>query len=383
MPARILDGKSIAREIRREVRLDVSALAERTGAAPCLATVLVGNDPASTTYVHNKVKACEEVGIVSVRIDLPADLSEASLLREIGRLNNDPSVHAILVQLPLPPHISEQRVLEAVLPSKDVDGFHPSNLGGLLVGSPLFVASTPLGILELLTRSNVTIEGKRAVIVGWSVVVGKPTAFLLLQHHATVTICHIKTRDLSFFTRQADILVVAAGNPALVTGPMVKEGAVVIDVGVNRLSDGRLVGDVAFQEVAERASLITPVPGGVGPMTVAMLLKNTVVAYRRACGAADSGGLGSLREADREEAEPPLLSKEEAIAEVNRWIEQHKIDPNQIFARTGELIVRYGDLIPHLEQETDEGRLLLRAISRGQVIRHQRSFPGAEGGRQR
>lgn len=299
MPARILDGKSIAREIRREVRLEVSALARATGAVPCLATVLVGNDPASTTYVHNKVRACEEVGIVSVRIGLAADLSEESLLREIGRLNDDPSVHAILVQLPLPPHISERRVLEAVLPSKDVDGFHPSNLGGLLVGSPFFVASTPLGILELLTRTNVTIEGKHAVIVGWSVVVGKPTAFLLLQHQATVTICHIRTRDLAFHTRQADILVVAAGRPALVTGSMVKEGAVVIDVGVNRLSDGRLVGDVAFQDVAERASLVTPVPGGVGPMTVAMLLKNTVDAYRRTCGAAGPRDVGLFREVGR------------------------------------------------------------------------------------
>jgi methylenetetrahydrofolate dehydrogenase (NADP+)/methenyltetrahydrofolate cyclohydrolase len=193
-------------------------------------------------------------------------------------------VHAILVQLPLPPHINERRILEAILPEKDVDGFHPSNLGGLLVGSPLFVASTPLGILELLDRTNVVIEGKHAVIVGWSVVVGKPTAFLLLQHHATVTICHIKTRDLAFHTRQADILVVAAGKPGLVTGSMVKEGAVVIDVGVNRLSDGRVVGDVEFPEVAEKASLITPVPGGVGPMTVAMLLKNTVDACRRKWG---------------------------------------------------------------------------------------------------
>lgn len=295
MPARLLDGRSIAREIRQEVCLEVSALAARTGAVPCLATVLVGNDPASTTYVRNKARACEEVGIVSMRFDLPVDLSEESLLQEIERLNRNPSVHAILVQLPLPPHISERRVLEAVLPAKDVDGFHPSNLGGLLVGNPLFVASTPLGILELLTRTNVAIEGKHAVIVGWSVVVGKPTAFLLLQHQATVTICHIKTRDLAFHTRQADILVVAAGKPALVTGSMVKEGAVVIDVGVNRLADGSLVGDVAFQDVAERASLITPVPGGVGPMTVAMLLKNTVDAYRWACGAPGLRGVGPIR----------------------------------------------------------------------------------------
>lgn len=285
MSARILDGKSIAAEIRREVQLEVAAMAAQTGVVPCLAAILVGNDPASATYVQKKAKACKEAGITSVRIDLPADLPEASLLHEIERLNSDPTVHAILVQLPLPSHISERRVLGAILPEKDVDGFHPSNLGGLLVGNPLFVASTPLGILELLNRTNVVIEGKHAVIVGWSVVVGKPTAFLLLQNHATVTICHIKTRDLAYHTRQADILVVAAGKPGLVTGPMVKEGAVVIDVGVNRLADGRVVGDVDFPEVAQKASLITPVPGGVGPMTVAMLLKNTVDACRRLCGA--------------------------------------------------------------------------------------------------
>src|SRR5574337_1926721 len=285
MSARILDGKSIAAEIRREVRLEVAAMAAQTGVVPCLATILVGNDPASATYVQNKARACKEVGITSVRIELPADLSETSLLYEINRLNSDPAVHAILVQLPLPPHINERRILEAILPEKDVDGFHPSNLGGLLVGSPLFVASTPLGILELLDRSNIVIEGKHAVIVGWSVVVGKPTAFLLLQHHATVTICHIKTHDLASLTRQADILVVAAGKPGLVTGSMVKEGAVVIDVGVNRLTDGRVVGDVDFPRVAEKASLITPVPGGVGPMPVAMLLRNTVDACRRLCDA--------------------------------------------------------------------------------------------------
>lgn len=282
MSARILDGKSIAADIRREVRLEIAAMTAQTGVVPCLAAILVGNDPASATYVQNKAKACKEVGITSLRIDLPADLPEALLLQEIVRLNDDPAVHAILVQLPLPPHISERRVLETILPEKDVDGFHPANLGGLLVGTPLFVASTPLGILELLDRSNVAVEGKHAVIVGWSVVVGKPTAFLLLQHHATVTICHIKTRDLAFHTRQADILVVAAGKPGLVTGSMVKEGAVVIDVGVNRLTDGRVVGDVDFPGVAEKASLITPVPGGVGPMTVAMLLRNTVDACRRA-----------------------------------------------------------------------------------------------------
>ncbi|PWB81038.1 MAG: bifunctional methylenetetrahydrofolate dehydrogenase/methenyltetrahydrofolate cyclohydrolase FolD [Candidatus Methylomirabilota bacterium] len=285
MSARIIDGKAIAAEIRREIRRDVAAMAAQIGTVPCLAAILVGNDPASATYVQNKARACKEVGITSVRIDLPADLPEASLLQEIGRLNNDPSIHAILVQLPLPPHINERRVLEAILPEKDVDGFHPANLGGLLVGTPLFVASTPLGILELLNRSKVGIEGKHAVVVGWSVVVGKPTAFLLLQHHATVTICHIKTQDLALHTRQADILVVAAGKPGLVTGSMVKPGAVVIDVGVNRLTDGKVVGDVDFSGAAEQASLITPVPGGVGPMTVAMLLRNTVDACRRLCDA--------------------------------------------------------------------------------------------------
>ncbi len=294
MPARILDGKSIAAEIRREVRLDVATMAEQTGVVPCLAAILIGNDPASATYVQNKARACKEVGITSTRIDLPADLPEASLLHEIERLNSDPAIHAILVQLPLPPHISDRRVLETILPEKDVDGFHPANLGGLLVGNPLFVASTPLGILELLNRSNVGIEGKHAVIVGWSVIVGKPTAFLLLQHHATVTICHIKTRDLASFTRQADILVVAAGKPDLVTGSMVKEGAVVIDVGVNRLADGRVVGDVNFPEVAEKASLITPVPGGVGPMTIAMLLRNTVDACQRLCDARRTSGVSPV-----------------------------------------------------------------------------------------
>lgn len=304
MSARIIDGKSIAAEIRREVQLEVAAIAAQTGVVPCLAAILVGNDPASTTYVQKKAKACKEVGITSVRIDLPADLPETSLLHEIERLNSDSAVHAILVQLPLPPHISERRVLGAVLPEKDVDGFHPSNLGGLLVGSPLFIASTPLGILELLNRTNVVIEGKHAVIVGWSVVVGKPTAFLLLQHHATVTICHIKTRDLAYHTRQADILVVAAGKPGLVTGSMVKDGAVVIDVGVNRLADGRVVGDVDFPEVAQKASLITPVPGGVGPMTVAMLLKNTVDACRSSCGAIRPSGDAPTPSDNRTMAQP-------------------------------------------------------------------------------
>jgi methylenetetrahydrofolate dehydrogenase (NADP+)/methenyltetrahydrofolate cyclohydrolase len=303
MAAGILDGRSIAREIRAEVQREVKALAARSGRVPCLATVLVGNDPASTTYVRNKGRACEEVGIVSVGIDLPAEVSEKGLLGEIETLNCDFFVHVILVQLPVPPHIDERWVLEVVRFDKDVDGFHPSNLGGLVAGNLLFVASTPLGILELLTRTNVAFEGRHAVVVGWSVVVGKPTVFLLLQHHATVTICHIKTWDLASHTRQADILVVAAGKLGLITGSMIREGAVVIDVGVNRLADGRLVGDVVFDEAARKASLITPVPGGVGPMIVVMLLKNTLEAYRRAIRAQGCLGVGLSRS---------LESKEEA-----------------------------------------------------------------------
>ncbi|MFQ5802525.1 MAG: bifunctional methylenetetrahydrofolate dehydrogenase/methenyltetrahydrofolate cyclohydrolase FolD [Candidatus Methylomirabilales bacterium] len=279
MAAQVVDGKAIAGTIRREVQAETEALATQTGRRPGLAVILVGEDPASATYVRNKEKACEEVGITSVQIKCPATVSREALLDILYGLNKDETIDGILVQLPLPAHIGERSVLEAVDPAKDVDGFHPSNLGGLLTGNPLFVASTPLGIMEVLDRFRVAIEGKHVVIVGWSTIVGKPTAFLLLERRATVTVCQEWTQNLDQHTRQADILVVAAGKPSLVAADMVKEGAVVIDVGINRV-EGKLVGDVDFAGVYPRASLITPVPGGVGPLTVAMLLKNTLIAYK-------------------------------------------------------------------------------------------------------
>ncbi len=283
MPAHVVDGRGIAAAIRRDVRGDVQSLAAKGGRPPGLAVVLVGDDVASATYARNKGKACEEVGITSVQIHRPAGVSPEELLDILHRLNKDDTIDGILVQLPLPPHIEERSVLETVDPAKDVDGFHPANLGGLLTGHPLFVASTPLGIMEVLDRFQVAIEGKNAVVVGWSGIVGKPIAFLLLERRATVTVCQKWTRDLEKHTRQAEILVVAAGKPGLVDGDMVKEGAVVIDVGINRV-EGRLVGDVDFASVYPKASLITPVPGGVGPLTVAMLLKNTLLAYKARIG---------------------------------------------------------------------------------------------------
>ncbi len=279
MPAKVVDGREIATAIRRDMRREVEVLTGTQGRPPGLAVILVGDDLASTTYVRNKGKACEEVGIKSVQIHLPATTSREELLDILHGLNKDETVDGILVQLPLPPHIEERSILEAVDPAKDVDGFHPSNLGGLLTGHPLFVASTPLGIMEVLDRFQVAIEGKDAVVVGWSTIVGKPIAFLLLERRASVTVCQQWTRDLDQHTRQAEILVVAAGKPGLVRGDMVKEGAVVIDVGINRVA-GKLVGDVDFPSVYPKASLITPVPGGVGPLTVAMLLKNTLLSYK-------------------------------------------------------------------------------------------------------
>ncbi|MEE9521220.1 MAG: bifunctional methylenetetrahydrofolate dehydrogenase/methenyltetrahydrofolate cyclohydrolase FolD [candidate division NC10 bacterium] len=279
MPAEVVDGREIATAIRRDVRREVEVLTGTQGRPPGLAVILVGDDLASTTYVRNKGKACEEVGIKSVQIHRPATTSREELLDILHGLNKDETVDGVLVQLPLPPHIEERSILEAVDPAKDVDGFHPSNLGGLLTGHPLFVASTPLGIMEVLDRFQVAIEGKDAVVVGWSTIVGKPIAFLLLERRASVTVCQQWTRDLDQHTRQAEILVVAAGKPGLVRGDMVKEGAVVIDVGINRVA-GKLVGDVDFPSVYPKASLITPVPGGVGPLTVAMLLKNTLLSYK-------------------------------------------------------------------------------------------------------
>ncbi len=278
----IIDGNEIARMIREEIRNETMALREKTGVTPGLAVVLVGDDPASQIYVRRKGKACAEVGFLSRELRLPADTPEVELLGIIGRLNGDPDIHGILVQLPLPRQIRTQAVIEAIAPAKDVDGFHPVNVGRLVAGNPGHVACTPRGIVELLDRTGVPIEGREAVIVGRSNIVGKPLAMLLLARHATITVCHTRTQRLSEVTRRADILVAAAGSPEMIKGEMVKEGAVVIDVGMNRLPDGRLAGDVAFAEAVSRAAYITPVPGGVGPMTIAMLLKNTLHAARLA-----------------------------------------------------------------------------------------------------
>lgn len=264
----------IAQQVRGRIKSEVEKLP--SSLRPGLAAVLVGENPASKIYVRNKRKACEEVGIYSEEHALPETTSEAELLSLISRLNQDPKIHGILVQLPLPKKIRERRVLDDVIPEKDVDGFHYINVGKLVANEPGFVPCTPLGIIELLRASNVEMAGTHAVILGRSNIVGKPAALLLLHRHATVTICHSKTKDLNEICRQADILVAAIGKPEFVKKEMVKEGAVVIDVGINRLSDGRIVGDVDFEAVQERAGAITPVPGGVGPMTIAMLLSNTL-----------------------------------------------------------------------------------------------------------
>lgn len=278
--AKIIDGRRIAKEIERELSQKIEDMQSK-GVRPGLAVILVGDDPASRTYVRSKEKACKRVGIYSRVERKPADISQEQLLELIQELNDDPGIHGILVQLPLPRHIDPQAVIHAIDPRKDVDGFHPFNVGEMFVNQPGLWPCTPHGVIEMLDRSGIEIEGQHAVIVGASNIVGKPMATMLLNREATITVCHIKTRDLAHHTRQADILVVAVGKPDLITADMVKEGVVVIDVGINRLADGRLVGDVAFEEVKEKASAITPVPGGVGPMTIAMLLKNTVEAAER------------------------------------------------------------------------------------------------------
>lgn len=274
MPAKRIDGKAIAQEVRARVKTGVEKLGPSD--RPGLAAVLVGENPASKIYVRNKRKACEEVGIYSEEHHLPEETTEAEVLSLVERLNQDPKIHGILVQLPLPKQINERKVLDTVIPEKDVDGFHYINVGKLVANEKGFVPCTPLGIIELLLASKVEIAGANAVIVGRSNIVGKPAALLLLHHHATVTICHSKTKNLPEVCRQADILIAAIGKPQFVKKEMVKEGAVVIDVGINRLPDGRIVGDVDFDPVQERAGAITPVPGGVGPMTIAMLLLNTL-----------------------------------------------------------------------------------------------------------
>jgi methylenetetrahydrofolate dehydrogenase (NADP+)/methenyltetrahydrofolate cyclohydrolase len=279
MAARILDGKSLAAQVRSALKKDVEALSQR-GIRPGLAVVLAGDNPASRVYVRNKVRACEETGVRSELYELPSSVSEAALLDRVLTLNDDPAVHGILVQLPLPRQIDTHRVLETISPAKDVDGFHEANLGALLAGEPRMVPCTPAGVMRLLEHAGVALGGGHAVVIGRSNIVGKPLALLLLQKDATVTICHSKSRELAAIARSADVLVAAVGRPKLVTGDMVKPGACVIDVGVNRLSDGSLCGDVDFAAAAAVAGSITPVPGGVGPMTIAMLLENCVRAAR-------------------------------------------------------------------------------------------------------
>jgi methylenetetrahydrofolate dehydrogenase (NADP+) / methenyltetrahydrofolate cyclohydrolase len=276
----IIDGNKIAQDILNEVRQSAISLKKQKGIIPGLAVVLVGEDPASQVYVGRKVKACAKVGFLSREYKLPAETNEEKLLKIIRKLNRDKLIHGILVQLPLPKYISTEKIIAAIDPHKDVDGFHPYNVGGLVTGTPLFVSCTSRGIMELLDRTGIALAGKEAVVVGRSNIVGKPMALLLLAQHATVTICHSRTKDLPAVTRRADILIAAVGKAHMIKADMVKDGVIVIDVGVNRLENGKLAGDVAFDEVALKASYITPVPGGVGPMTIAMLMKNTLDAAK-------------------------------------------------------------------------------------------------------
>ncbi len=286
MAAEIIDGNSIAKQIRGELEEEIKKLKEENNTTPGLAVVLVGENPASQVYVRMKNKACHDIGVYSEQHSLSKDISEADLLKLIDKLNEDSKIHGILVQLPLPEHIDESKVLYRIKPEKDVDGFHPVNLGKMLIGEPGFLPCTPFGVQKLLIYSGVNLEGAHVVVVGRSNIVGKPVANMLLQKqkdaNATVTVCHSRTKDLASITRQADVLIAAIGRPEMITADMVREGAVVIDVGVNRVDDpGRkrgykLVGDVKFDEVSQKCRAITPVPGGVGPMTITMLLYNTV-----------------------------------------------------------------------------------------------------------
>jgi len=280
--AKIIDGRTLATTLRAQIAARVRALEDAGAHPPGLAVILIGDDPALAVYVRNKIRACEATGIRSSSVRLPATVSNAELLGRIVELNGDDSVHGILVQLPLPPHIDLRRVLETISVDKDVDGFHLYNVGGLVTGNTVFSPCTPYGVVKLLEAEGASVEGQNVVVVGASNIVGKPMALMLMARDATVAICHAKTRDLAQFTILADILVVAAGVPRLIVAQMVKTGAIVIDVGINRLPDGSITGDVDFEGVAQKASLITPVPGGVGPMTVTMLLDNTVASAERA-----------------------------------------------------------------------------------------------------
>jgi len=279
--AHIIDGKAISAAVRAEITEETKALIAETGLTPGLAVVIVGNDPASQVYVRNKRKACTEVGFYSEAYELPEETTQEELEALVDKLNLDPKIHGILVQLPLPRHLDEQRILLRIRPEKDVDAFHPYNVGRIMIGDYNYLPCTPAGVMELLKRSGVDVSGKECVVVGRSNIVGKPMAMLLLQANGTVTICHSRTKNLSETTRRADILVAAIGKPEFFTADMVKEGAVVIDVGMNRRpSDGKLCGDVDFASVEPVASYITPVPGGVGPMTITMLMQNTLRAAK-------------------------------------------------------------------------------------------------------
>jgi methylenetetrahydrofolate dehydrogenase (NADP+)/methenyltetrahydrofolate cyclohydrolase len=287
MPAQLIDGVKLSQQLRAEIAQRAAALTAR-GKQPGLAVILVGEDPASQVYVRNKVKACEDSGLHSVLEKYPADLSEADLLARVEALNNDPAIHGILVQLPLPAHIDAQKVIEAIAPAKDVDGFHVASAGALMTGSPGFWPCTPYGCMKMLEAIGYPLRGKHAVVIGRSNIVGKPMALMLLAKSATVTICHSATADLGAMTRQADVVVAAVGKRNVLTADMVKPGAVVIDVGMNRNDEGKLCGDVDFAGVREVAGWITPVPGGVGPMTITMLLVNTIEAAERTAAAASA-----------------------------------------------------------------------------------------------
>lgn len=277
MSAIIIDGKALAAEIREKIKEDTARMTS-AGIRPGLAVVLVGDDPASKVYVRNKKAACEEAGILSEEYTLPASTSEAELLELIHKLNNKKDIHGILVQAPLPSHINFKTITENILPEKDVDAFHPYNVGKIMIGDFDFLPCTPAGVMELIKKAGVSVSGKNCVVVGRSNIVGKPQSMLLLKENGTVTICHSKTENLADFTKKADILVVAVGRAEMIKGDMIKPGAVVIDVGMNRNSEGKLVGDVDFSTAKDVAGYITPVPGGVGPMTITMLLKNTLKA---------------------------------------------------------------------------------------------------------
>ena len=276
--AKIIDGKKISADIRSEIKAECESFRNEHGYTPGLAVIIVGEDPASQVYVRNKKRACEEVGFISESYDLPFDTKEDELIELIKRLNQEKHIHGILVQLPFPKHIDEKKVLLTITPEKDVDAFHPVNVGKIMIGDYSFLPCTPAGVMALLERYNISVEGKRCVVIGRSNIVGKPQAMLLLHENATVTICHSRTKDLKEVTKRADIIVAAVGKAKFVTADMVKEGAIVIDVGMNRDENGKLCGDVDYESVEPLASAITPVPGGVGPMTIAMLMRNTIKA---------------------------------------------------------------------------------------------------------